>query len=413
MIDQLAEQGVRFDNYFCPAPQCSPSRGSILTGLYPHNNGLIGLAHIGFSLNAGVSTLPQRMKEAGYDTALIGFNHEKISGNGDSKHALGYETVLEIPGHRAEKIAPAVEQFLRAKADSSSDQPFYASVGFFETHRAFDEYEADGEVEIPPYLPDTEKVRQDMAQFHGSVKALDQAVGRIVRMLDETGLAENTLVIFTTDHGIAFPRAKGSLLDAGLETALIIRWPTSFKGGRVQQELLCNVDLMPTLLELIGAGIPDGLDGRSFLSVLEGSDVAVRESFYCEMTWHDRYHPMRGIRTNRYKYIHNLEDGPSVYLPLDIHRSLSGEETREQFYVPNVPEELYDLERDKLEEHNLAGDPAYAGILEELRNRVDSWMFQTDDPVLKGKVPGRESPYWMDEVEKGTSYTYNSTRKAR
>lgn len=420
-IDRLSEEGIRFDHYYCPAPQCSPSRGSIITGLYPHNHGLIGLAHMGFSLHRGIATLPNELRKSGYETLLFGFNHEKIEGAEQSKHALGYDRVIEIPGERAETVAFHVESFLREYAKASDQgvnpaqaqhggqaQPFYASVGFFETHRPFDEYEADDHIDIPPCLPDTPKVRQDMAQFHGSVKALDRGIGRIVQALEDTGLADDTVVIFTTDHGIAFPRAKGTLFDAGLESALIVRWPNGFQGGRVVRELLCNVDLMPTLLELAGVPVPEGLDGRSFLPLLQEQDYAPRESFFCELTWHDRYHPMRGIRTDKYKYIRNFEAGPRTYLPLDIHQSLSGQEVREQYYVPNVKEELYDLETDVLEAHNVIDNTAYADAAQQLRTRVDEWMRETNDPLLQGRVPGYDAPEWQKEVDNGTAFEARS-----
>lgn len=411
-LNRLADEGVRFDQYFCPAPQCSPSRGSILTGRYPHNNGLIGLAHLCFHINEGVTTLPMALQKAGYETTLIGFSHETIGetekGVYSSTNKLGYERYEEVKGARAPQVAERAVAFLREKAQESSDQPFFANIGFWETHRSFDEYEpyADdaAEVKVPSYLPDTPNVRKDIAQFNGSVKVLDQAVGNIVRALKETGLEENTILIYTTDHGIAFPRAKGTLKDAGLETALIFYCPKLFGRGRVLQELLCNVDMMPTLLELADAPTPQGLDGKSFVPLLKGESVDVREEFFCELTWHDKYHPMRGIRTKRYKYVKNFEDGPQVYMPVDIHRSLSGPDVREQFYVSNEPEELYDLENDPLEEHNVIHDERYANVAEELRIKVKKWMKSTNDPLLCGPIPGIESAKWAEEARKGTTY---------
>lgn len=409
-IDRLAADGIRFDNDFCPAPQCSPSRGSILTGLYPHNHGLMGLAHMGFGLHPGTPTLPDELRKAGYETSLIGFNHERMTGAETSKHALGYDHVVEIPGERAGDVARHVEQFLEQRADDRSARPFYASVGFFETHRAFDEYEPEPDIAIPPYLPDTPKIRLDMAMFHGSIQALDRAVGRVRQALEDTGLADDTVFIVTTDHGIAFPRAKGTLFDAGLETALIIRWPGGFRGGRVLEEMVCNVDLMPTLLELAGAEPPVGLDGRSFLPLLREQRYVSRDAFFCELTWHDRYHPMRGIRTAQYKYIRNFEHGPRTYLPLDIHQSLSGQEVRAQCYVPNTEEELYDLALDPLEQHNAAADSAYADILSSLRSRVDDWMASSNDPLLQGRVPGYDAPEWQREIDNGMAPLYGQLR---
>ncbi|GCL73474.1 sulfatase [Paenibacillus naphthalenovorans] len=419
-LDGLAAQGVLFDNYFCPAPQCSPSRGSVITGRYPHNHGMIGLAHLGFSIRDGVATLPMELRKEGYQTALIGLSHETIGEPGgtnfSSGKALGYEEVISVPGDRAPAVGERTAAFLREKAKEGG-KPFFASVGFFETHRDFDEYEhaADPrEKAVPPaYLPDTPDVRDDFALLHGSAKTLDLGVGRILNALKETGLDENTVVIYTTDHGIAFPRAKGTLFDSGLETALIVSWPKQWAGGRTERQLLCNIDLMPTLLELAGAPLPADLDGRSFLPLLEGKEDSVRDHFFCELTWHDLYHPMRGIRTERYKYIRNFEPGPSVYLPLDIHRSLSGRAVRDEYYVPNVPEELYDLSQDPLETNNLAGDPAFRDILLELRERVERRMRETNDPLLKGKVPGVPAPEWDSEYRNGTAYAARGSNASR
>ncbi len=236
-LDKLAENGVRFDQYYCPAPQCSPSRGSILTGKYPHNNGLIGLAHLGFHINEGETTTPNELRKAGYETSLIGFSHETIGeeefGQYSSTYKLGFDRYEAIEGARSPRVADKTIEFLKEKADKDDDQPFYANVGFWETHRSFDEYEplADDvdSINVIDYLPDTPNIRKDLSQFHGSVKVLDEAVGRIMHALEETGLSDNTIVIFTTDHGIAFPRAKGTMKDAGLETALIFLQPSTFR----------------------------------------------------------------------------------------------------------------------------------------------------------------------------------------
>ncbi|MFD1737395.1 sulfatase [Bacillus salitolerans] len=402
-LNMLADEGIRFDQYFCSQPQCSPSRGSILTGKYSHNHGMMGLAHMGFSMDEANATLPRELSKNGYETHLFGFFHESINGERNAE-TLGYQHFWKVPGNASEKVTDKFVDFLN---NHSSDKPLFLSVGFEETHRPFDLFEedADENIDIPPYLPDTPEVRKDVAKFQGSVKEMDRAVSRIIDSLKEHNLEENTVVIYTTDHGIAFPRAKGTLKDSGLETSLIMRFPKGFtKSGIVIEELLCNVDLMPTLLDLIGADIPNDIDGKSFLPLLVEKDYEPRDHFFCELTWHDRYHPMRGIRTNRYKYIRNFEDGPKVYLPFDLHESPSGMVVRDQYYVSNEPEELYDLELDPLEENNIIAEDTYQEIAEQLRNRVLIWMKETNDPLLNGPIPGIEADEWEDEVKNARVY---------
>jgi len=415
-LTELATEGVQFNQYYCAAPQCSPSRGSILTGLYPHNNGLMGLAHLGFCIDSSCTTLPKELQKNGYETTLIGLSHETIGEAPpvaervfSSTYDLGYDHVISVPGDRAPKIAEEVVKFLNQFQDSEKAKPFYLNVGFFETHRAFDEYlsyaDAVEEVEVFNFLPDTDKVRQDIALYNGSVKVLDAAIGKINGALKATGLDQNTIVIYTTDHGVDFPKAKGALKAAGLETALIMVLPgESFKNIR-KEALLCNVDLLPTILDLIEAKIPADLDGKSFAKLLRSDEeVEIREAFFSELTWHDRYHPMRGIRTKSFSYVKNFADGPKIYMPLDAHLSLSGQEVRDACYVPNVVEELYDLLVDPLEENNLIHELDYQEIAKELREKVANWMLETSDPLLKGPVPGVGSKRWADEIAAGRGY---------
>lgn len=386
-IDSIAADGVVFTKYFCTAAQCSPSRGSILTGRFPHNNGLMGLAHIGWELNEGEKTLPMCLNEAGYSTHLFGLQHESAD-----PRRLGYEHVhLHKDSGAARTAAEDVISFLRGAARGGA-RPFFVNVGTAEPHRPYHRpgYPVDDPARVQPlpYLPDRPGIREDLAGLNGLISVADEAVGQIAAALEETRLAQDTLFIFTTDHGIAMPRAKGTCYDPGIETALIMRLPGRFAGGMCRNELLSNVDLLPTLLELCGCEIPQNLDGRSFLPLLAGGPYEPRDQIFIEMTWHDKYNPMRGMRTESYKYIRNFGDRPLVFLPLDIYVGRAGEETRDEFYGSSRPEEeLYNLEDDPLEQRNLAQDPAYASVIEDLRLRVQEWMEATQDPLLAGPVP--------------------------
>ena len=388
-VDSLADDGVRFDEYVCTAPQCSPSRGSMVTGRYPHDNGLMGLAHLGWGLDDGVETMPDLLGRAGYSTHLFGVQHEAVDPG-----RLGYDEHW-VDSEYADDVADATVEFL----GDPPDRPFLASVGFFEPHRLSryegfrfgpDRYDSpDPEtVSVPDYLPDVEAVREELAAFEGMLGAADDAVGRVLDALDAAGLREETLVVFTTDHGIAFPRAKGTLYEAGIGTALIADHP-ALPSGESRDHLLSNVDLLPTLLDVAGGEPPDAVAGRSFAPLLWDDDPdAGRERAFLEETFHDKYNPTRGVRTPRYKYVRSFGDLPKVYLPMDVLQSPSGRALYERYYTSARPEEeLYDLAADPLEEENLIDDPEYAEVADRLRTSVDDWMARTDDPLLDGDVP--------------------------
>jgi arylsulfatase A-like enzyme len=284
-------------------------------------------------------------------------------------------------------IAPAALQLLR----SHPPEPFFLSIGFFETHREFFEPSSvrDALYGAPPgQLPDTPATRADMAAFKASARSLDQGVGAVLHGLDEAGVADNTLVVLTTDHGLPFPGAKGSLTDRGLGVMLIIRGPGGFHGGHVTDALTSHVDIYPTLLELAGAPVPDGIHGHSLMPLVRRETKQVRTELFAELTYHAAYDPQRAIRTDRHKLIRhfgdrlevvlpNVDDSPSKSLLLDAGWAA---ERR-----PSV--ELYDLILDPMEMRNLAEDPEHANVLAELSRRLEEWMADTADPLLDGPVP--------------------------
>lgn len=419
-IDALAASGAVFDNHYAVAPQCSPSRGSLMTGRYPHENGLMGLAHDDWELHADERILPHYLSRAGYETHLFGLQH--ITQDTDR---LRYDHVHSegnlYPGvspevhqaNRARNVASVVSSYLEQAALRA---PFFASIGFFECHRVQDRdgrfgfdagyYAGDDpdEVRPLPYLPDRRGIRTDLADMRGMVYAIDDAVGRIRDSLRRAGLAEETFVLFTTEHGLAFPRAKGSCYDAGIEAALICGGPNVAEGGRRYDELVCNVDVLPTILDRIGLDVPDHVTGRSFLPLLTGDgDYEERERIFAEMTWHDVYNPVRSIRTDRYKYIRSFWHLPQVYLPADIFASESGRSVREAYGVSIRPyEELYDLRDAPQEDDNVALEPRYQDVRTDLSEQLHDWMVETDDPLLDGPVlPGD-----FDEIQ---SWPHRST----
>lgn len=402
-IDALADSGVLFKRHYATAPQCSPSRSSLWTGTYPHQNGLMGLAHGNWSLDEAYATLPEQLTEqAGYETHLFGLQHVT-----DDPQSVGFEYVHSegnlLPAaspkihevNRATDVAETLSIFLEKE---SYHEPFFASVGVFELHRievndhfGFNDgryTDADPEtVSIPPYLPDKPGIRNDVAEMVGMLESLDAGVATMLEAIESAGLTEETLVIFTTEHGIAFPRAKGCCYDPGIEVALLLRLPGYIDGGRRFDELLSNVDIMPTLLDLVGVEIPDTVVGRSFLPLLSEDQYIPREQIFAEMTWHDRYNPVRAVRTEEYKYVRNFWHLPAVYLSNDVFVSEAGREVRVPYHADHREyEELYDLTDDPDEQSNLAASQDYEAVRRTLENELVDWMRRTDDPLLKGPV---------------------------
>lgn len=379
-LDRLADEGILFTQHFCTAPSCSPSRGSIMTGRYPHSNGLMGLVNLGWELPDSERTLPQYLKDSGYHTVLCGIQHER-----SDPGSLGYNQFIgNERGPSAQEKSYAVIDFLK----QAPPEPFFLSFGIREPHRPFnaDKLNEDTPVFLPPYLPDNKIVKQQMAGFGQLVIELDEAIGLIHRALDDAGLSEHTLVVFTTDHGIDMPRAKGTLYDPGIEAALIMRQPKIITAGKCCGELLSNVDILPTILEACRVDRPDALQGRSFWPLVLGNPYRPRDAVFGEKTHHCHYDPMRCIRTATHKYICNFGSLRHLEIPAD----------GEMDCLSAVPElcqarrpitELYDLEKDPLEMQNVAGDPEYAEIESALRTKLRQWMADTQDPFLDGIMP--------------------------
>jgi N-sulfoglucosamine sulfohydrolase len=378
-IQHLADQGVLFRRAFCATPTCSTSRACLLTGQYGHNNGMLGLAHRGWSLNDYREHIVHTLRQAGYFSVLIGEQHIA-----KRPEIIGFDRVEKIATTHVESVAPVTRRIIA----EGLPQPFFLSVGFFETHRDWLDPPSlrDALYSLPPAnLPDTAETRHDMASYRASARSLDQGVGSVLEALDAHGLTENTLIMFTTDHGLAFPGAKATLFDRGLGVMLIMRGPGGFHGGRVNDALVSHLDIYPTLCELAGIDPPEFVQGFSLLPLVRGELGALREDLYAEMTWHAAYEPQRAVRTERWKYIRrfghrerpvlaNCDDSPSKELLL-----------RHGWAEHKVPfEHLYDLVFDPGEANNLAGDPAHGDVQEDLRERLDRWMAATSDPLLHG-----------------------------
>ena len=381
-LDQLAAEAILFTRAHATAPLCSPSRGSLFTGRYPQSNGLVGLAHHGWEYRAGVRTLAHLLSESGWYTALFGMQHET-----SYPAKLGFDE-FDVSNSYCEYV---VEHATRWLADPPRE-PFLLTAGFFETHRPYprDRYEpagADG-VTVPDYLPDTADIRQDLAEFYGSIAVADAAVGQLLDTLAATGLDRTTWVVFLTDHGPALPRAKSTLYDAGTGIAMIVRPPLDRAAApRVYDDLFSGVDLVPTLLDLLGVDIPPEIDGMSHArNVLQpGLDgQPVRSELYTTKTYHDSFDPIRAIRTKAYSYIENYAARPLLDLPWDIEESAPGKAVAPLVQSRRPERELYDLLEDPTESSNLLGpevtDKAEA-IANDLALLLNDWRQKTKDVI--------------------------------
>jgi arylsulfatase A-like enzyme len=386
-LDGFAREGVQFRSHFCAGPYCSPSRGAIMTGLYPHVNGLMGLVNLGWDLPERNVTLPQLLQASGYETGLFGIQHIV-----SDPARLGYEHMAPAEHGKCELVAGAFEEFLRSRSADAS-RPFYAEIGTSEVHRPygrFDEIPVPAEEVTPlPFLEDTPGVRMDLAMFYAQIQRLDRAMGRVFAALDEAGLRDETLVVFTTDHGIAFPRAKATLYGPGINTALMMRWPGRIAEGREVRSLTSHVDIFPTIAELLELEPPPGMNGTSLVPLLEDGEKPVREAVYAEKNTYAG-DLKRCVRTGHYKLIRNYGEGPKLHLPTDIEVTASRRDLGDVHLEPRPPVELYDLQADPWEQRNRAGATDYAEIEADLAGRLERHLEETDDPILGGSVPRPE-----------------------
>ncbi len=386
-LDALASRGIRFENHFCTAPQCSPSRSGIYTGRYPHANGMFGLAHAPFNwrLNPNEMHLAQIMRQAGYQTAIIGIQHVTAH-QPESVQALGFDevTLTQNPS----EVARHVKDYL----GKGQIKPFFLKVGFEYPHRdargRFKQAPPDTSlgVEIPPYLPDCPQAQEEFAELQGVIKAMDEAVGKILDEIKQAGLLANTWIIFTTDHGIAMPMAKCTLYDPGIETALMMyAQPFGLLGGKVYEQLINNVDLLPTILDMLEITPPENLHGQSFAPLLRDLPFQERKEIFAEKTFHTAFEPQRAVRTKRFKLIWNLEAG-IINVPGDVMRSPIFPQVIESVVKERPHFELYDLLNDPNERTNLVGHPEYEQVFWDLRQRLLNWMEATQDPLVEGPI---------------------------
>jgi len=406
-LDKMAQEGMRFDNAFLTTSSCSPSRSSIITGQYPHNT---DAEQLHWPLPAEQVTFVEKLKAAGYYTAAAGKWHlgeavkdrfDLVIGGDPSAFQLSEDTgIMESKddGSGCATWVPVLQE--RPK-----DKPFFMWFAAFDPHRDYKEgtipnpHTAE-DVVVPPYLPDTEKVREDFAMYYDEISRLDSYVGKVMEELENQGVADNTLIMFISDNGRPFPRAKTTLFDSGIKTPWIVRWPAKVKAGTTCEELVSSVDIAPTMLDLAGLQAAPSFEGKNFLPLLENPSQPIREYIFAEAHWHDFEKFTRAVRSKEFLYIRNFLPEYAKTPPADAVRSPTfevmremrdaGELTEAQMVVFNKPapeEELYDVQDDPYQMHNLANDPEYTGQLEQFRKELAAFQSRTDDVFPEFRTP--------------------------
>ena len=411
-IDKLASEGIRFTNGHVTIAVCQPSRQTLMTGRFPHNNGAPGFDPIADD----VPILQEILEEAGYlngsigktahlqPTSRFGWDLGPMPAHPDSgiwmRH-LGNGRDIEL-------YKKYMTDFLRMANDA--DRNFWLMLNTHDPHKPFygrggEAYDypvsrvySPEEIEVPGFLPDLPEVREELAAYFTSVRRSDDVVGAILEILEDEGFADNTLVMFLSDNGSSFPFAKANAYLNSTKTPWIVRWPGKTTPGTVDTtHFISGIDYMPTILEAAGLSQVPNMDGESFLPILTGTEQGWRTSVFTEFNRPFNRLPlhMRALQNKRFGYIYNpfygLEqvqmesmNGPTWAAMLEAGKTDSAMQERVDLFSDRVPEELYDYENDPDGLVNLIDDPAYADILAELRQELANEMYVTRDSMLHG-----------------------------
>lgn len=408
-LDRLAAEGVRFARAFVTTASCSESRSSILTGLYPHQNGQIGLATHHYRMFGRTPNLASLLKEHGYRTGLIG----KLHVNPESAFPFDYRPNVSrcnTFAHRdVERVAELAAEFFTA-----SDTPFFLMVNYADAHLPFlrqqhglpkSPLSADDVRPLPWIGLNTAGLRKSQADYYNCMMRMDTGVGMLLDALDRAGAKDNTLVIYLGDHGAQFPRGKLASYESSLRVPLLCRFPGHVPSGATRSELVSTVDLVPTILEATGAKRPPVLAGRSLMPLMTKEDPKWREYLFAEYHGHypPLYFPQRTVRDDRYKLIVNLLQDrsnpvadictssaqPSYVSKADVAAAAPDVRQAYSTWSDAPPIELYDLENDPYEMRNRADDPHLATVKARLLDALRQWQQRTQDPLADPKMLAR------------------------
>jgi N-sulfoglucosamine sulfohydrolase len=399
VLDKLATDGVRFHNAYVPQAGCSQSRAAYLTGLYPHQNGQVGLATWKFRLyREDTPNIVRCLKAAGYRTGIIG----KLHINPESAFPFDMKA---IPGsnfnrNKLSDYAKHAEGFFNA-----GDSPFFLSVNYPDAHRPF--IKQTGGLPAQPLIGDdirplayfgldTPGLRAVTADYYNCLSRLDSLIGDLLAALQRSGKADNTMIVYLGDHGADLLRGKRTSYEGGVRVPLIIRWPGKAMPNQVRTELVSTLDLMPTLLAVSGARPVANLSGLSLAPLLQGAKTQWRGYLFTEYHTHSahNFYPQRTVRGWRYKLIQNLMPGESnpgydftlkrFFADLPETIDAAPDPVRAAYHRMRAPPEfeLYDLQADPHEFRNLAADAEHADVLAELKGQLTAWRIRTNDPLL-------------------------------
>lgn len=406
-IDKLASEGMLFTNAFLTTSSCSPSRLSILTGLYPHST---DAEQLHWPLPEGRSTFVELLKQSGYWTGLAGKYH---LGDAVRDHfseimevgTAGFQLGSDGKQQKMQGDGSGCESWLDLLNARPADQPFFLWLAAVDPHRPYvsdiieNPHQID-DVIVPPYLPDNDEVRQDLAMYYDEISRMDNYVGNVLKEIDRQGIDENTMILFFSDNGRPFPRDKTTLYDGGIKTPFIISWPGVAKSGTKVAHMVSTIDIAPTILDLAGIHPSNQMNGLSFVSILKNPNVEIRSEIYAEDHWHDFEDYTRAVRTKEFKYIRNFYPDLPNTPPADAFRSMTYQSMLKQkeadqlnesqsrcFEIPRPEEELYDIINDPNELINLADTPEYAKQLTDMRNRLEHYRSTTNDYIPEYRTP--------------------------
>lgn len=382
---RLARESFMFHQAHCTAPTCSCSRTGMLSGMAPHSSGMFGLAHRGFHMQDFNQHLSHVLRGNGYYTVLSGVQHEAIS-----PELLGYDEFYntgEISGSRKRDLASLSYALDFLHSGRNGDKPFFLSFGMYSTHLVYEEaVDIEEDFVLPPFpIVNNRDTRHDFSCYLQSLKTADECLGLLLDEIGRLGLRSNTVIMFTTDHGISFPNMKCTLKDTGTGVALFFRHPYIVHGS--SDALVSHIDVFPTICEMLGLEKPDWLQGTSLLPLMQGGTDKIHDFVFSEVTYHAAYEPMRSVRSDRLKLIRRFAgDRRKPFVNIGDHESKDWFLTSP---LPGIEEErdcLYDLIADPAEEINVVHLPEYQKDYAQLSAILENWMHETNDPLLHGAV---------------------------